>query len=476
MLSCPSFWVNIPCHCRLQFDEFARRSQSLPITLYLSAKSSRLAQPIFSQTVQRIQHLYVPDSLPHHYGLSDFPILESLVIELPEEDVDPWAQDVVERLKGLAVRHATPRTIANSLLPSLTHLYLEFSGFTNSETSFADVVRLLSQAPCLEFLRLQRLTRYDALAPPAETNIGPASLPNLRLLVFDECDYGAISILPYLDAGSTSLIRLHRMSSRPFVSIMGHSIKGNATKIYLEMSFGAFVLCMEGPSSGFWMAGWDSEDLPIASLNGSLSSTGPFTNVTSFILECHSGIFGNPHIELLRYMPKLTYFDFRIASCTAEDAEEGGDEEVVNCVEELLRALAVITAPDLTLCPELESLTITSFIMGTGEGVNLAYAMYSKELPAMLTSRDDVTPLKRVRIYATARELMTDDRWEPPYLARDFNPPIPESMDVEVYWTTYVSPPSFEMSGIWDIDGENKYWEMDDEYEISRSSPWCPVQ
>ena len=491
MLGCPSLWTHIPCHNPIQLESLCWRSESLPATLYLANQRSRnsvlMRIEALSQCQPRIRHLRILDiSLLPQYAIHSFPQLESVVIQFPQRDGGHiglsgemrWISD--ERraplpLKALALRNIPLMAWPSFNFPSLTHLYLQFHDAPEVVNRvemlnypLCYIIVLLESTPRLEFLHVQNLVRETDCQLPETWQTNPLLLPHLRLVMFYHCNMSVVSLLPHLRTGPNILIRLDQTYTKLSTNLplMGHPVMTNVTRLYIETFNSYYSISIEGESSGFWLQGMAflESDAP---LPGSpdlwldkLPRTVPFGSITSFTFECTTGVGSPALIQFLKNLTHLVELDFRITSASQEAAEDGGDDDVIDCVTDLLRALAIVSPQESVLCPELQSLAIASGIRGADDSIgDEAYGTYQMELSAALIPRA-ATPLRRVLVYATCWvACQTLSEMDPP--CTNFNPPIPPSIDVALYRYTYIPPQEFQVAEMWHVDGVEKYWELD---------------
>ncbi|KAI0762228.1 hypothetical protein C8Q74DRAFT_1288939 [Fomes fomentarius] len=280
-LANPAFWTRVDGCNTLQRDAYLARSQSLPLSMFLTDKHPIPNLNTFLCTyAHRLQRLDLIIETSELRALS-FPVsegmLESVIItevtnpkflthavrveDVPQQFV--LFDRPVLHLKALAI--SSMSGWPTNHYPNLTHLYISL---WHSQPSIGGIeywdvsaiVHLFSETPMLTFLHIDHLVDlcYDEDVIASTT---PVSLDNLRSVVFT---YSAIkdvhTVISLLTIPGPAFIRLqhtycHTHDTLLLPPFLANTLDG-ITALELQLS-GERNPCVrvvaDGPSSGFWL-------------------------------------------------------------------------------------------------------------------------------------------------------------------------------------------------------------------------------
>ena len=485
----PALWARIDGRGRDQVEVFLERSHPLTVTLLLDVQDwdgnrqgpHSSAASIISTHGARLGRLdlsIVPTRrrIVPLLGSLQAPHLACLILTSPylgnscEGTVlhrTPLLDEQAPSLRALAVAPVVD-WMPSGTFPHLTHLLISFDRDSTLYHEF-DVLQLLSNTPALKFLHVNFLFSVHRDPGDWQPPPDPISLRHLRSLVFTSCSYELIhTVLWRLSLPQEVFIRFQDILIRSFDDDpppLPPLALNPVTFLDLFMRYNEILLVADGPTSGLWLEGHDDglkeEAIPwtawLLTLHECLT--------LSLITHLHISVDGEPDFwqGFLAHLPQVTHLAVLLIE-PSEYARNLPDAVRLCPTASLCHALSPSPTTPIR-CPVLHTLTIE---WQDNLTANIAAAF--PRIPAMLTARADAGhPVHHLVVQATPHPSWYDPR-APALTALDVFRDLVESL-LSSGGTTYEIAErmdgakglcAFEMRGVWRVDGEDEYWDVDD--------------
>ncbi|KAI0716176.1 hypothetical protein C8T65DRAFT_642340 [Cerioporus squamosus] len=269
-LETPFLWTRIDGRRSERLCMFKEHSQDLPVSLYLKADVSNLANSLNAAPAERLRRLDLElDTLERHMHVEPLttwapPNLKCLTTIADGEYYTGTIRRPLARvqllgghtdaLKALALQFLGSWVPSNAF-PSLTHLHLSFACSTDVETS--DVRVVLANAPRLEFVFLAHLLYRSE---PGPFHHAPIVLNRLRSLSLVRSAYtSSTSLMQSLSVPDHCFVRLSALHSNrsrnggepPPLADAGPL--HHPTKLDIAYTQFHMLLVADSETSGYWV-------------------------------------------------------------------------------------------------------------------------------------------------------------------------------------------------------------------------------
>ena len=309
-LETAALWTRIDGRSPERLDVFLERSRTLPLSVLLSADAEELATLLSKVPVDRLYRLDLAAIVAPPKDAADFlttlvvPNLRCLTLSLDAgcmtygRGATAWAHILAghaDSLRALALRDIdwTPSTP----FPSLTHLHLVF----DSSPSTDDLLTLLANAPCLEFVTICHQSEHRP-----ETHDfypGVVALNRLRYIAIEDRVYRrAMNLLKHLSWPKCCFVRLTNVTwVDPYLDTLPGepgpyadvpflpSQHASVLRIASEEEMAFFRLIIYSDTSGAWLEG-NLDGCDDDTWNAwfyRLSSMCPYSTITALHINIH---------------------------------------------------------------------------------------------------------------------------------------------------------------------------------------------
>ena len=384
----PRFWTRIDSARKEQMDTFLRRTQFLPLSLFLDIRRpwDLGAEYLLVQNGHRVRRLSI-SSPEHRVDYSAWlgfepRRLECIVLHTGDSGRGlTQPHELVERLlfgslqcnlSALALNPVTRWVPANEF-PRLTHLYLAFRGL-DEPADVSMVIRLLRRTPSLEHLHLVDLGWIESDSRMVEA-VGVADLPRLRSCILNTGELQiAVTILSFLSLSPNVWIRMSDMeypldASQRLPPLPALPVLETVTRVELATEPFMLHLVAVGPTGGVWLKSNNASG--DAALWASWLRALP-GRAFARAAELTAWVNGPAGVEdvlprLLRRMPALARLGVRFGCTDDEPEADGADEPEANGVDEDVgggygvaqtRVAGALFAALGGACPALEELAL----------------------------------------------------------------------------------------------------------------------
>ena len=490
-----ALWTRIHARHLGQMDTFLERSQPLPVTLFLDGEHQggewngplpeHMAAVVKAESprLRRLDLTMLPtrDHVVPLLSSLHAPQLECLTIMTPSPgdsslELVSWTPLLDDQASSLRALGLLPVVdwLPSSTFPRLTHLVLYFGPETMKLVHPFDLLRLLSNAPALEFLHVDLLV-YDepdggTWQPPSE----PISLPHLRSLLFTDCPYKLLSVvLPRLSLPEDVFIRLQEIIDRALTEGTVDPLPPlpirSVTSLDVVMQGEQLLMVADGPTSGLWFAAeldlyYLGEPQSWGDWLLSLHECLTLTHVTHLHIYVDGWETFWP--AFLAHLPQLTHL-------SALFGKSSGERDLVTgrcgCPTTVLCDALDHGTP--MPCPALD----TVMIEWPREVMHKDFVCLPQILDMLEARSEAGHPIRRVVVQVPATPSFDPAQrlnfFELNELIGTGCPPGTEYEVIEKAGTRR-GLCAFEMREVWKVDGEDRYWEVEERekphYDLSQ--------
>ena len=477
----PALWTRVHGRHQEQMEAFLERSQSLPVTLFLDVEHQseeldgtipeRIESVIRTQASRllRLDLAMIPtfDDVVPLLACLPAPQLECLTIMSPLggisfREIISWTRlfDNSSSLRALGLEPVVD-WLPSSTLPHLTHLVLHFSPDMEMLLHPINLPELLSNTPALEFLHVDRLLfeGLDFFESPSD----PVPLPHIHSLVFVDCPYKLLpSLLPRLILPEDIFIRLQTTTNNFPVQGPASPLPPTAirpvTRLDVAVQGEELFMVADGPTSGLWLAAHhDFHDLTAGPQDWGEWLLGLHECLTlSHVTHLHIYVAGWETFwpAFLAHLPQVSHLTVLFGECsddtgvcdspTAILSEALSQENPILCPA--LTDLSIewpheITGQDFFSLPRLTAALKAR--SRAGHSIRRLVVQVPAESPLDSNSPGSVTFLEVHKVVRAARPYGTEyEVVEKPRTGKGLG--------------------AFEMREVWRVDGEDRYWEVDE--------------
>ncbi|KAI1783707.1 hypothetical protein LXA43DRAFT_1045353 [Ganoderma leucocontextum] len=476
-LRTPALWTRVHGRRQDQMEAFLERSRPLAGGDWDGPLPDHIASVVeaHGSRLRRLDLSMVPtwDHVAPLLAELQASQLECLTITLPtsgssERDIGlswgPLLDDEASSLRALALMPVT-NWLPSSTFPHLTHLVLSFDAETPHFQHPFDVLRLLSNVPALAFLHVDFLL-YDGpytgnWQPPSD----PIPLRHLRTLVFTACSYKILRIvILHLSLPEDVFIRLQDIDNRlaldgPPAPLPPLPLRP-VTSLDVLTQDEKILLVADGSASGLWLEAHHDPEGP-----------GHLPDWVGWLLTLHECLtlshvtYLHIYIEgwepfwpaFLAHLPQVSHLavlfdvsgdevDYRNGlydSPTTILCNALGQEAPILCLA--LHTL-IIEWPEGIMSENFDSLPTLAAMLGIRSGAGHAIRHVVVQAPPC-PPFNDVQGLDFVQALARAVS------------------PFDLELEVVEKEDTDKGLCAFEMRDVWQVDGEERYWELGDDYK-----------
>ncbi|KAM5540056.1 hypothetical protein V8D89_006196 [Ganoderma adspersum] len=499
-LGTPALWSRIHGRCHGQMEAFLRRSQPMSVTLFLSldhwgnselegpapvhmasvikAHGERLARLDLSMIPSREHVVPLLTSLraPH---LRTLTIASPYMLPASEEDTvsrEPLLNGEVSSLRALALMPVLNWLPSATLFPNLTHLSISFHQRVILYHPF-DLLQLLLNVPALAFLHVDYLRDDIPYSGNWQPPSDPIPLPCLRSMYFTICLYRHLyAVVSRLSLPEDVFIRIRDVYGRDPATDspvpLPHFALHPVTSLDVSVRQKQIFMVADGPKSGLWFEGKHApRDWPTGHWQTwllRLHECIALAHITH--LHIHIGNAQTFWPEFLANVPQVTHLAVLLGGVDPDC------EDFNAAARSPTRILCNALDPSTTVpirCPALCDLRIE-----WQEGSVLRAPTTFPRLPGVIRSRLDAGhPIYRVVLQAPAHDTSTKE------ISIDIFKCVKMGGFPGLRGIEYKIVPTrdygakgvcaFVMRDVWKVEGENTYWDVDDDdkprYELP---PW----
>ncbi|KAI0692139.1 hypothetical protein C8T65DRAFT_834091 [Cerioporus squamosus] len=425
-LACTILWQRIDCRNIDQLQEFARRSDPSPLSLFCNFQTSSTRRLFstapYAHRLRRLDIVYPNDTLYDRVNQRlltlHYPNLECLTLTHSPDPTSgahddpvavvrtPISQAELPSLRALAIAPVATWLPADSL-PFLTHLSLTFRW--KYDIRWPTILSFLANTPALQVLHLSHWHNKDPVGNGDRHEGAPVSLPRLKImaLVAMPSLSRSLVLLCQLVVPPSCRIYLACHSSSP--SLVADSVlprlraTENSNRLTLVTAGSEMEFVAEGPSSGLWLRAFMTSRRNVPGDHftpwlAQLPTMLPLSQISS--LHLRPDLPGSTLAQIIRETVCLTTLEFMIFIDSRAHQPGSSADSLIYVCDALSQGDGTVPVSQSILCPALHSLTI-AMPCGGGSRPNIidSHPFWLSAIRSLIRARTRMCrPIRRLAV------------------------------------------------------------------------------